>query len=411
MKYVNIFLLIFFFTNVFSQECEIIDSSFVPHTLGFSNFKLKSNDDLVFSRSNYLYEYEMGERVRERSFATTGNVKFQIDRNDNIWILYADTLLFETPDTTIQFIDSLDLINGVGSMLVDSQNRLLMAIDSGLVIIDSFNMSFMPFPQKIVSMCNNNNSTYLATISGEIYYRKNNDDFTLIADVGERVQTMYLQDNGVLLVVSATTSLAGTLVLLTANFYEIDQSGITSTQNILDEEYISWYQPNFEFYECYEEGALLALKLDFMISVGHSWVYKNENLVFEPGIVNDAVGTVDMINVFDGNIIYTLDYDHNSEIDYLKIWNYDICSKPSTKVNESYLQTKVRAYPNPSDGLLRIESDFAIESIQIFDLNGNQVRTVQNSDFLNLTSIENGFYILKLLGNRRIASKKIQVIK
>ena len=70
----------------------------------------------------------------------------------------------------------------------------------------------------------------------------------------------------------------------------------------------------------------------------------------------------------------------------------------TSTVDETF--SKVLVYPNPSDEFLYIESDFSENSIiQITDLLGNSIKTIQVSKGLNKIQIKNlpsAFYFIKI---------------
>ena len=75
-----------------------------------------------------------------------------------------------------------------------------------------------------------------------------------------------------------------------------------------------------------------------------------------------------------------------------------ITNANSTSLNENY--SEILIYPNPSNGNINIESDFKENSIiQITDLLGNSIKTIQVSKGLNKIQIKNlpsAFYFIKI---------------
>lgn len=66
--------------------------------------------------------------------------------------------------------------------------------------------------------------------------------------------------------------------------------------------------------------------------------------------------------------------------------------------------------PNPvTNGFLSIKSQITgVKSITIFDINGREVLSTQlESDLLNVTSINSGFYIVKIEVDGAYSTKKL----
>lgn len=62
---------------------------------------------------------------------------------------------------------------------------------------------------------------------------------------------------------------------------------------------------------------------------------------------------------------------------------------------------KVAVYPNPASEYIKVKSDLLPESIVIIDVNGREVRSVQNSDYLTLIDLPRGHYrVLVQRGNQ-----------
>ena len=81
---------------------------------------------------------------------------------------------------------------------------------------------------------------------------------------------------------------------------------------------------------------------------------------------------------------------------------------PTVSVNESELSLK--AYPNPTSGLLTLDTEEVIQSMSLFDLNGKKILTQESSfNKLDLSRAANGVYILKIAFTDRI--EQIKVIK
>jgi len=84
-------------------------------------------------------------------------------------------------------------------------------------------------------------------------------------------------------------------------------------------------------------------------------------------------------------------------------------SDPTTGLGNEYNKTNsVEIYPNPSDGIIRIEEDF--QFFRIFDVAGSMVKEeskTASDQFYDISSLPNGLYILKLICQDKILTAKI----
>lgn len=70
----------------------------------------------------------------------------------------------------------------------------------------------------------------------------------------------------------------------------------------------------------------------------------------------------------------------------------------------------VSIFPNPTNGVLNIDSQLEVTSIQIFNLNGKNVYSIVNFDSKNsidLSELDNGFYIIKINSEKGVYTEKI----
>lgn len=95
--------------------------------------------------------------------------------------------------------------------------------------------------------------------------------------------------------------------------------------------------------------------------------------------------------------------------------NYSVTVSACTGLNEDNL-IAAKVYPNPTNGILNIETTNAIESIQILDINGKLVVSENNVNTNNITmnvgSLNNGVYLLRAkLVSGEVANSRIVLQK
>jgi len=107
--------------------------------------------------------------------------------------------------------------------------------------------------------------------------------------------------------------------------------------------------------------------------------------------------------------------DYNSsyvgrDINYLWGEGYSVrCLRDSVSSdNVAVFESKdINIYPNPSKEKLFIKNLNSINSIIIFNLQGEQILNNQNVlNFVNISSLENGVYLIKILDSGKVRMTK-----
>lgn len=96
-------------------------------------------------------------------------------------------------------------------------------------------------------------------------------------------------------------------------------------------------------------------------------------------------------------------------------FNIVISEDATVNTKEVELETQIKIYPNPATNLISIEFSGSldnIQQIQIFNLQGQliqQVRNVSPKMELNVAAFNNGIYVLRVVSNQGITSKKLVI--
>ena len=86
---------------------------------------------------------------------------------------------------------------------------------------------------------------------------------------------------------------------------------------------------------------------------------------------------------------------------------------PNLSTNDLLAENNTTVFPNPSTGIFTIKSESNTENtvISIYDLNGRELFSVKseklNNQILELSSLQNGVYILNILDGNNKFSKKL----
>ena len=97
-------------------------------------------------------------------------------------------------------------------------------------------------------------------------------------------------------------------------------------------------------------------------------------------------------------ILYPINYCDGTPVD-------EICESANLyEVNE----VNFKIYPNPSQGIISIDSDYEFNTIRIFNIQGKELMHldgIQNGSNIDLTKFENGSYIIQLQTKSGVSSK------
>ncbi|MBO6606208.1 MAG: aryl-sulfate sulfotransferase [Psychroserpens sp.] len=81
-----------------------------------------------------------------------------------------------------------------------------------------------------------------------------------------------------------------------------------------------------------------------------------------------------------------------------------ICS--SLSIAEFELDA-IEIYPNPTSGIIQIESELAIDGVNVYSMLGQKVLSNTSTSVLDLSSLQSGVYILNIISGERQISKRI----
>ena len=134
-------------------------------------------------------------------------------------------------------------------------------------------------------------------------------------------------------------------------------------------------------------------------------------------ITTDSTGKAVFANVVQANgLVYTISktgfQTATGKIDANHSYSKTITLLPATIISENEENT-INIFPNPSNGSITIENA-GNSIIQIYDILGIQVKTIVSQDavlVVDLGSLKNGNYFIKVIQDNKIISKKITIIK
>lgn len=144
-----------------------------------------------------------------------------------------------------------------------------------------------------------------------------------------------------------------------------------------------------------------------------SKIYKDGVLLSSSNVAlttanNSDIFRLGLLNVF------TTDY-FDGAIDDLKIYNYALTDADVTSLfinntlsssNFSQNNLEVSLYPNPVNNVLNIETALELQSVEIYNIQGQRVK-ISNQKQLNVSDLAKGIYLVKIQNNENsILTKK-----
>ena len=86
-----------------------------------------------------------------------------------------------------------------------------------------------------------------------------------------------------------------------------------------------------------------------------------------------------------------------------------IVQPASLSIEDQEFDSKVTIYPNPSDGIININTNSQIERIDVFSILGTKINTFKNTNAIDLSNQTTGLYLLKITIEGQIVNKKIML--
>lgn len=129
---------------------------------------------------------------------------------------------------------------------------------------------------------------------------------------------------------------------------------------------------------------------------------------YKPSTQNSATWPFDLdqfilLNVAMGGIGGAIDAgftESSMVIDYVKIY------QNTTASTDDVFANKFSVYPNPSSDILNIKTNEIIDKLELYNTLGQLILT-KKANNVNVSGINNGFYILKIYSGNKTVSKKV----
>lgn len=148
-----------------------------------------------------------------------------------------------------------------------------------------------------------------------------------------------------------------------------------------------------------------------------NWI--NEGTVFGTGSfcieecfknVGTITGTLDICDLTP-TTDFTCDFNFGTLGPNVTMCTSSVCTGTSG-ITDSVNDIALEIYPNPSNGIVSIETDQTIESFELYDIHGRLLlenEVINNS--LDLSFLQNGQYVIILLTNDQHYAKRITILQ
>lgn len=109
-----------------------------------------------------------------------------------------------------------------------------------------------------------------------------------------------------------------------------------------------------------------------------------------------------------------IDVDDKNEVPYpdWQVDNWTVFSEDcvSIGINEEKIVEGISIYPNPTTGILRIQSKKSIEKIEVYDTLGRLITFESNNNVIDISKVNRGVYFINIIDENRYVSNK-RIIK
>ncbi|MFN3753502.1 choice-of-anchor J domain-containing protein [Flavobacterium sp.] len=160
-----------------------------------------------------------------------------------------------------------------------------------------------------------------------------------------------------------------------------------------------------------EYGTEYTIRVSTTLPTGHSnfeivesYFESDFSTIATPALQPGDLKTVDL-SIYDGQQIYIAFVMTQDDGDNWFIDNVNVTGTLSTP---SFDNAIISFYPNPTNNILNVNSTASIATIEIYGILGNLVKTVANSNQIDLTELANGSYVAKVTStDGRVKTEKV----
>lgn len=179
-------------------------------------------------------------------------------------------------------------------------------------------------------------------------------------------------------------------VAFDTNIYKIVDLGLTTNDSF----YLGQWQTKVGVDSIFYQQGLKHIQLDYQIPIltGHSWQYDTVKYTMIEGV------GVNVFGVLCGSLNGVVKKKwKDSTLDYTAILDSAFYCQTISGISEKYADVHLRVFPNPIHQTAVIETEGIIaEKIELFDVNGQLVKSFPLKSELNFGKTKNGIYLLQV---------------
>jgi hypothetical protein len=151
------------------------------------------------------------------------------------------------------------------------------------------------------------------------------------------------------------------------------------------------------------------IAMNFDISSGISaatWGMSVDNIIAVPegtAFTNEAGSSPTSLG---GVNYYSITLDNEYNIDSFNYMDDFFVLEPIAGVNDN-AAFEFSIFPNPSNGIINIQSEIAIEELNIYSLQGILIESKMNIDRIDISHLSSGIYFIEALSEKRKSVQKL----
>lgn len=150
--------------------------------------------------------------------------------------------------------------------------------------------------------------------------------------------------------------------------------------------------------------------------VKHKMIFKFGNgkkilLNWNKSTISDKIDSIWIKDGFDGLVlkadmkkVENLEWDNNG---IQEIYIHVYYNLGTTSVNEDIATKPIFVYPNPAQDILKIDYSDQINKVEIFDIIGSLAASCNDMNYIDISKLQSGSYIVRIYSNDKIYEEKI----
>jgi uncharacterized repeat protein (TIGR03803 family) len=175
----------------------------------------------------------------------------------------------------------------------------------------------------------------------------------------------------------------------------INSEGVIFEYNLTTNTYTKKFDFDLNNSRAYPQGNLMKSSNGKLYGMTHNGGANDCGVLFEYNHVSDT-------------FTKKLDFNNTNGRNPLYTQLIEVLSTLGVSDN-SISNLDIKIYPNPTNDILNIKSEFPIDNIEIYSVLGKKIFEIKNTSLIDLGLLSSGVYIVKVFSNNTFISKKILI--